>query len=85
VKVCKKVFQTKRKEFNSQQHRMVSKEQVQLVKQQRFQEKKEQIKAKPSKPGQKVPKWKAQSEAFRAVVKISKGGEATAEEKQMID
>ena len=30
--ICKKVFQKKRKEFNSQQHRIVTKNQKQLMK-----------------------------------------------------
>jgi hypothetical protein len=32
VKICKKVFQTKRKEFNSKAHRVIEQEQVKLEK-----------------------------------------------------
>ena len=39
VKICKKVFQKKRKEFNSQAHRVISNEQVQLLNQGKRKEK----------------------------------------------
>lgn len=64
AKVCKKVFATKRKAFDSKKKRIIDKEHAMLLKNQEFQEKK---KGKVAVKVNKLPKWKKQSEEFRAV------------------
>lgn len=72
---CKKVFQQKRKEFNTQAQRIVAKEQVKLMKKGAQVEKK----VKETK-NTKMPKWKAESTAFRSMLKQERNqGKATAD------
>ena len=69
ARICKKVFQTKRKVFNSQAKRLVSQEQKKLV-----------LQAKKPKPAatqaQGQPKWKNQSEQFRMAMRAARGASA---------
>ncbi|CAK91220.1 unnamed protein product (macronuclear) [Paramecium tetraurelia] len=84
-KICKKVFQQKRKVFNSQKQRQIEAEDN--VKG-RGGAMKRQVQKQPMKQGQKQqqqvksekPKWKAQSEAFRAIIRQAKGQRLTKEE-----
>ena len=68
-KVCKKVFQKKRKEFNAQDQRIVANEQVKLMKKGAVVEKKIESK----KAQEKVPKWKAESLQLRVGIKQARG------------
>ena len=65
-KICQKVFQNKRKAFNTQQQRIKNSEQAVLMKQGQIEEKKKEkmglLKNKNS-----IPKWKLQSEEFRQI------------------
>lgn len=74
VKVCKKVFQSKRKQFDSAAARKTE-EQLQLetkpVKKTAPQPSKQGAKKPQAVSGQ--PKWKAQSEAFRAGLRAARG------------
>jgi len=63
--ICKKVFQKKRKEFNAQEHRLVSNDQKKLMKRGEIIEKKLEEK----KAQEKIPKWKVDSLQFRAGIK----------------
>ncbi|KAM3133798.1 Zinc finger C2HC domain-containing protein 1A [Paramecium bursaria] len=74
--ICVKVFQKKRKEFNVQKQRIISNEQVKYIKQQ------PQIEKKYQKAEQKKHQWKQQSEAFRAALKMARGGKVTAAQQQ---
>ncbi|CAD8076277.1 unnamed protein product [Paramecium primaurelia] len=83
-KICKKVFQQKRKVFNSQKQRLIE---VEENGQNRGGAMKKQIQKQPIKQVQKQqqvknekPKWKAQSEAFRAIIRQAKGKKLTKEE-----
>lgn len=70
VKVCKKVFQSKRKEFDSQKKRVIDEEHENIIKENEMKEKYQQ-KAKPKGKGsdkKAVPKWKKQSEQFRNMI-----------------
>ena len=64
VKNCQKVFQKKRKAFNTQKQRMVDSEQASLMKQGALQAKKN---PKLNKQKGGIPKWKLQSMEFRAI------------------
>jgi hypothetical protein len=61
----------KRKAFNSQKARVVTSEQEKLL----TEAKKEDKRAKAAPPKKKIPKWKMQSEQFRAVMKNSQQNE----------
>ena len=70
-KICKKVFASKRKPFDSKKHRIIDGEHAQLIKHQEFMNKKYKnkgmninINVKPKKKD-----WKLESEQFRAVIK----------------
>jgi hypothetical protein len=65
AKICKKVFQSKRKAFNSQKHRIIDSDHANILKHKELQEKK--FGKVPTKP--KNQKWKKQSEEFRAILK----------------
>lgn len=65
-KICKKVFQKKRKAFNMTKQRMVDGEQMSLMKiSQKY--------AQPKKQTGGAPKWKKQSEEFRNILKANRG------------
>lgn len=67
------MFQSKRKEFNTQAQRIVEKNQLKLMKQGAVAEKKiEQMK----RANEKMPKWKAESMALRAVAKAKTGNQS---------
>ena len=68
IKICKKVFQSKRKAFDIKKQRIHDEEQKQLARSGEYREKME-LKKKKKKS---EPKWKKQSEELR---QISKGGE----------
>ena len=71
AKACKLVFMSKRKEFNSEAKRIVTKEQTVIAKQQKDKQKKEKIKG--TKVFEKTSdNWKLASEDFRAAVKAIK-------------
>ncbi|CAD8104537.1 unnamed protein product [Paramecium primaurelia] len=72
IKVCKKVFQSKRKEFNSKAHRQVNQEQAKLEKQGQVKDKIIEKKKQMAQNGD--PKWKKQSEAFRQMISAVKQG-----------
>ncbi len=78
TKICQKVFQKKRKAFNTQKQRMVDGEQASLMKQGQMMEKKMEKMNPKNKGG--IPKWKLQSMEFRQICrggappKIGKGG-----------
>jgi hypothetical protein len=69
-KICQKVFQNKRKAFNTQQQRIKNSEQAVLMKQGQIEEKKKE-KMGLTKNKNSIPKWKLQSEEFR---QICRGG-----------
>lgn len=69
--VCKKVFATKRKAFDSKKHRIIDGEHAMLLKNQEIQEKKRGKVV--NKHTVKTGKWKKQSEEFRAVIKNKDG------------
>lgn len=79
-KICKKVFQQKRKAFKSNEQRIISNEQVSIMKKD---PKKPQPKAQSSAPG-KIPKWKMQSAGLRSAILAGKGQKLTAEQERMI-
>ncbi|CAD8110402.1 unnamed protein product [Paramecium sonneborni] len=89
-KVCKKVFQQKRKVFNSQKQRQIEQEECVQMKGVGM---KKQIQKQGMKQGQKQqqqikndkPKWKAQSEAFRAIIRQAKGQKLTKEEQVQLN
>ena len=64
VKNCQKVFQKKRKAFNTQKQRFVDSEQASLMKMGAMQAKNN---PKLNKPKGGIPKWKLQSMEFRAI------------------
>ena len=64
IKNCEKVFQKKRKAFNTQKQRFVDSEQASLMKMGAMQAKKN---PKLNKPKGGIPKWKLQSMEFRAI------------------
>ena len=64
VKNCQKVFQKKRKAFNTQKQRIIDSEQASLMRQGALQAKKN---PKLNKPKGGIPKWKLQSMEFRAI------------------
>lgn len=78
-KVCKKVFQTKRKAFDVKKQRILDSEHAAILRQKEFEEKKK------GKVGMglnnnnnkniptKKSKWKKQSEEFRAIMKANQG------------
>ena len=78
TKICQKVFQKKRKAFNTQKQRMIDGEHASLMKQGQMMEKK-MAKNNPKNKGG-IPKWKLQSMEFRQICrggappKIGKGG-----------
>ncbi|CAD8172016.1 unnamed protein product [Paramecium pentaurelia] len=72
IKVCKKVFQSKRKEFNSKAHRQINQEQAKLEKQGLVKDKIIEKKKQMAQNGD--PKWKKQSEAFRQMINAAKQG-----------
>ncbi|KAL4464838.1 hypothetical protein ABPG74_011399 [Tetrahymena malaccensis] len=83
AKICKKVFQQKRKKFDTQKQRINDEEQEQILEQARVEEKmRNQYAAKSKQPAKvntqqqdKKSKWRMQSEQFRAVIRSNKGGE----------
>jgi len=64
VKNCQKVFQKKRKAFNTQKQRIIDSEQASLMRQGALEAKKN---PKLNKPKGGIPKWKLQSMEFRAI------------------
>ena len=79
VRVCNKVFQQKRKEFNSQAHRIVSNEHKQILQQVKRRGDDPPVKRQEPAPGRKaqdMPKWKKDSENFRKAMKNANGGGA---------
>lgn len=64
VKNCQKVFQKKRKAFNTQKQRIIDSEQASLMKQGALESKRN---PKLNKPKGGIPKWKLQSMEFRAI------------------
>ena len=73
IKICKNVFQKKRKAFDMKQARILDEEHANIIKQAELQEKKQnktkqQQQQLSSKPIKAVPKWKRQSEEFRRII-----------------
>lgn len=71
-KICKKVFATKRKAFNTQEQRIISNEHKQLLKKQVLNEKKKGTSV--VRQVVKAKKWQKQSEEFRAAMKSGQKG-----------
>lgn len=82
VKICKKVFQTKRKEFDSAAMRQPEDENGYVQKPSK--NKKQPPKSNAAAGNDKKSKWRAQSEAFRAGIRAGKGEELSAEQKQAL-
>ena len=81
-KVCKKVFQTKRKQFDETAMRLEGVvEDPSMIKQVK---KKIQSKQPDPKTNTKKAGWKAQSEAFRAQMKAAQGGKMTKAEEDAV-
>ena len=87
-KICEKVFQSKRKVFNTAVHRQAEVEDFKMpppppptLKE----KEKEKQKAKGKGKEEKIPKWKQQSAAFRAGLKEGRGQQLSAEEKAMAE
>jgi len=74
-KICKKVFQSKRKAFNTKNMRIIDSEHATILKQKEMEEKKKgkqgNVVAKQNMNNKKA-KWKKQSEEFRAIMKSGK-------------
>ena len=67
AKVCKKVFQSQRKAFDSKKKRIIDSDHAAMLRYKELEEKKKGNKANQTKP--KSQKWKKQSEEFRAILK----------------
>ncbi|CAD8179699.1 unnamed protein product [Paramecium pentaurelia] len=96
IKICKKVFQEKRKAFDTKEQRIINQDHAKLLQkqqqeeqiQQQQQQKKKQPQTKiDDRPiqGQKKPKWKQQSEQFRAAMKLNKGVPLSQQEQVAIE
>lgn len=87
-KICKKVFQTKRKQFDDTAMRLdgvVEAHEINQIKKKVVQDDKQQQKEKEkakAAAAAKAASWKAQSEAFRANIKKAQGKQVTAEEEE---
>eukprot|EP00930_Biecheleria_cincta_P008393 TRINITY_DN109822_c0_g1_i1.p1 TRINITY_DN109822_c0_g1~~TRINITY_DN109822_c0_g1_i1.p1 ORF type:complete len:404 (+),score=101.58 TRINITY_DN109822_c0_g1_i1:137-1348(+) len=82
TKICKKVFQQKRKQFNSAANRLGEFENAnELIAKASQIEKEKEVPKKEAKPG-KVPKWKAESLAFRQAILAAKGAGGDEEAQQ---
>ena len=68
-KICKKVFASKRKPFDSKKKRIIDGEHAELLKRATKTQNNKVI------PKKKVPTWKKQSEELRSVAKIAKTGD----------
>ena len=68
-RICQKVFQSKRKTFNTQKQRINDSEQATLMKQGQIEEKKKE-KLGLNKYKSAIPKWKQQSEEFRQICRV---------------
>ncbi|KAL4507993.1 hypothetical protein ABPG72_021366 [Tetrahymena utriculariae] len=83
AKICKRVFQQKRKTFDIKKQRINDEEHEQILEQAQMEEKlRNQYAAKNKQPAKvnaqqqdKKSKWRMQSEQFRAVLRSNKGGE----------
>ncbi|EAR95371.1 A C2HC-type zinc-finger protein (macronuclear) [Tetrahymena thermophila SB210] len=83
AKICKKVFQQKRKKFDTKKQRINDEEHEQILQQAQMEEKmRNQYASKNKQPAKtntqqqdKKSKWRMQSEQFRAVLRSNKGGE----------
>lgn len=75
--ICKKVFQAKRKVFDSSKARTKD-----VVPDKLVSKTKGKTTSQPAKNGANKEKWKKQSEGFRAMLKQGKGAAISAEEKQ---
>ena len=87
VAACKKVFQTKRKEFDTKKHRVLNNEQVSLAKKQ---ERKEKVQKNLKTKNVKGKAWKKDSEKLRDFINkkkeemhVVKEGEIGEEEESM--
>ncbi|CAD8051737.1 unnamed protein product [Paramecium primaurelia] len=78
-KICIKVFQKQRKQFDAQKHRIISNEQMNHIKNQ------DRIEQKYEKALAKKQNWKKQSEAFRAAIIAAKGGKLTNDQKNAMN
>lgn len=78
MKICKKVFQAKRKVFDSSKARTKDVVPDKLIGKTKGKTTSQQT----AKNGANKEKWKKQSEGFRAMLKEGKGGAISAEEKQ---
>ena len=88
VKVCKKVFQTKRKAFDSAQARAIEDEAVGYQKPKSNNRNNKggySMNVGVNDKASKKNKWKQQSEAFRAIIKGARGGEISKEDQNAID
>jgi DNA-binding transcriptional regulator GbsR (MarR family) len=69
VKICDKVFQAKRKAFDSKKKRVIDSEHATLLRRSELEEKKKSKIAQNVKNGK--PKWKRQSDELRSVLKMN--------------
>ena len=72
TKICQKVFQKKRKAFNTQKQRIIDGEHASLMRQGQMMEKKMAKSNQHNKGG--IPKWKLQSMEFRQICRGGFGG-----------
>lgn len=72
VKICQKVFQKKRKAFNTQKQRIIDSEQASLMRQGALEAKRN---PKLNKPKGGIPKWKLQSMEFRSICNPKKANQ----------
>lgn len=70
-KVCKKVFASKRKTFDSKKKRIIDSEHASILKHKEFEEKKKAKLGMKEQTTVKKPKWKKQSEELRAIAKVN--------------
>lgn len=87
VNICKKVFQTKRKAFDSKSMRVVDEQQEQAMKKGEIRETRQEAVSKKTQsnfPANKKAKWKQQSEAFRANMKAARGEQVSVAEQQVL-
>jgi hypothetical protein len=74
AKVCKKVFASKRKAFDSKKHRIIDGEHAQILKRNELTDKKKGGGGAVVKKVNKAGKWKKQSEEFRAALRNANSG-----------
>lgn len=74
INICDKVFNSKRKAFDSKKYRVIDSEHATILKRKEYEEKKatKNVKNNNNNNLNKKPKWKRQSEELRAIMSCNK-------------